>query len=389
MSFFVDLLNYHRIDAYHLARDITVDGQAFSATNAVLVPVSQPQYRLIRSIFEAVDEFEDATFYDVSTWTLPPAFGLDFAALKGRDFRSGLIGDAFAPSSSTADAPAESSYAYAFEWNPYFAPRALHRVLNADLLARVATKPFAAQTTAGPQEFSRGAIVVPLDRQEHEHAEIHRMMRTIAIEDGITVHALTSGRSTTGSAGINVGGPSVRPLTLPKVLLVVGDDVNLYDAGEIWHLTDHRMQMPITLRSRESLGDIDWDRYTHIVFPGGQYEEYEPDFADRLRLWVSEGGTAVGMRDAAPWLRATTLDWVDPESEESLATAATEEPDEEAEEGADAAERLPYSDKDDFEAAKVIGGAIFSADLDTSHPLGFGYLDTSIYLFGLRVRRKP
>jgi hypothetical protein len=38
------------------------------------------------------------------------------------------------------------------------------------------------------------------------------------------------------------------------------------------------------------------------------------------------------------------------------------------------------SDKDDFEAAKVIGGAIFSADLDTSHPLGFGYLDTSIYL---------
>ena len=51
-------------------------------------------------------------------------------------------------------------------------------------------------------------------------------MRTIATEDGITVHALTSGRSSTGSAGINVGGPSVRPLTLPKVLLVVGDDVN-------------------------------------------------------------------------------------------------------------------------------------------------------------------
>jgi hypothetical protein len=145
---------------------------------------------------------------------------------------------------------------------PYFAPRALHRVLNADVLARVATKPFAAQTTAGPQEFSRGAIVVPLDRQEHGRAEIHELMRTIAIEDGITVHALTSGRSTTGSAGINVGGPSVRPLTLPKVLLVVGDDVNLYDAGEIWHLADYRMRMPITLRSRGSLGDIDWDRYT-------------------------------------------------------------------------------------------------------------------------------
>jgi hypothetical protein len=380
MSFFADLLSYHRIEAHHLARDITVNDKVFSANDAMIVPVSQPQYRLIRSIFEAVNEFEDATFYDVSTWTLPPAFGLEFAALQGREFRSGLIGDAFVPASPTAESPAESSYAYAFEWSPYFAPRALHRVLNADVLARVATKPFAAQTTAGPQEFSRGAIVVPLDRQERGRAEIHELMRTIAIEDGITVHALTSGRSSTGSTGINVGGPSVRPLTLPNVLLVVGDDVNLYDAGEIWHLADYRMQMPITLRNRGSLGDIDWDRYTHIVFPSGQYEEYAPDFADRLRLWVREGGTAVGMRDAAPWLRATTLDWVDPESEEALATAAAEEPDEEVEEDADAAQRIPYSDKDDFEAAKVIGGAIFSATLDTSHPLGFGYSDRAIYL---------
>jgi hypothetical protein len=107
---------------------------------------------------------------------LPPAFGLEFAALQGRDFRSGLIGDAFVPASPTAESPAESSYAYAFEWSPYFAPRALHRVLNADVLARVATKPFAAQTTAGPQEFSRGAIVVSLDRQEHGRAEIHELM---------------------------------------------------------------------------------------------------------------------------------------------------------------------------------------------------------------------
>ncbi|MDH3841664.1 MAG: hypothetical protein OES35_12185, partial [Chromatiales bacterium] len=59
---------------------------------------------------------------------------------------------------------------------------------------------------------------------------------------------------------------------------------------------------------------------------------------------------------------------------------AAEEPDEEVEEDADAAQRIPYSDKDDFEAAKVIGGAIFSANLDTSHPLGFGYSDRAIYL---------
>ena len=41
---------------------------------------------------------------------------------------------------------------------------------------------------------------------------IHELMQVIAAEDGITVHALSSGRSATGTAGIDVGGPSFRPL---------------------------------------------------------------------------------------------------------------------------------------------------------------------------------
>ena len=134
------------------------------------------------------------------------------------------------------------------------------------------------------------------------------------------------------------------------MLLVVGDDINLYDAGEIWHLVDYRMRMPITLRSRDSLNGIDWSRYTHVIFPSGDYEDYQPDYADRLRLWVAEGGTVIGMRDAAAWLRATTLDWVDPENEEALAAAESEDTDEEEE--AESLERLSYSDKDDFEAAE-------------------------------------
>jgi hypothetical protein len=327
---------------------------------------------LIRSIFETIDEFEDATFYDVSTWTLPPAFGLQYAALTRQEFRPNLLGDAFSPPLPVAATPDEASFAYAFEWGPYFAPRALHRVLNAGVMARVATKPFAAITSKGQREFPRGTIIVPFDRQETGRDNIHDLMRTIAAEDGVPVHALTSGKSTTGTAGINVGGPSVQAVELPQVLLVVGDDISYYDAGEVWHLADYRMRMPITLRNRDSLNGIDWNRYTHIVFPSGDYENHEPKYAERLRLWIDEGGTAIGMREAAPWLRAITLDWVDPEDE----AVADTEVDEEKE----AATRLSYSEKDSYEAAKVIGGAIFSADLDVTHPLGFGYEDRSIFL---------
>ena len=376
LHFFADLLNRHRIATHRLTRNISVGGKTFASSESLAVPASQPQHRLIRSIFEAVTEFEDATFYDVSTWTLPPAFGLDYAALTGRS--ANAIGDPFIVEAPVAAVPPESTYGYVFEWGQYFAPRALQRVLESGLLARVGTRPFEAFTSSGARSFHRGSIVVPLDRQEAGRAEIYELMKTIASEDDVSIHALTSGRSASGTAGVEVGGPSFRPLTKPEVLLVVGDDINLYDAGEIWHLADYRMHMPITLRRRDSLVDIDWRRYTHIIFPSGKYEEYEPEFADRLRLWVAEGGTAIGMRNAAPWLRGATLDWIDPDGDEAAAVV-TKDTEEESEDE-DAAERLAYGDKDDFEAQEVIGGAIFAADLDISHPLGFGYAGRAIYL---------
>ena len=380
LHFFADLLNYHRIQTHRLGREISVNGTIFAPGESIVVPVAQPQFRLIRSVFETLRDFEDSTFYDVSTWNLPAAFGLQNAALGRRDARSGVIGEAFTPSAPTAAVPAASNFGYVFEWNAYYAPRALQRVLEAGLLASVATRPFTAMTDSGPVEMARGAILVPLDRQEKTRDDILAVVRRIAADDGIDVHSLVSGRSVTGTAGVDLGGPSFVPVKQPNALLVVGRDINLYDAGEVWHLLDYRMDMPLTLRHRDRLGDIEWDKYTHIIFPAGEYEGYEPAFADRLRLWVAEGGTLIGMRNAAAWVRANTLDWIDPESVDAQQAAAGDAEEDEEDEEDEPVMRQPYADKSSTEADKVIGGAIFSADLDNTHPLGFGYDRRAIFL---------
>jgi hypothetical protein len=372
LHFFADMLNFHRIDTHRLGREITVNGETYRPDDSLIVPFAQPQHRLIRSLFETLLEFEDSTFYDVSTWTMPAAFGLQNAALGNRDIRNGVVAESFSPAAPTAAAPASSSYGYVFEWNGYYAPRALQRVFEAGLLASVATKPFTATTASGPIELTRGSILVPFDRQTKSRDDIRKTMQSIAADDGITVHSLVSGRSATGTAGVDLGGPSFRPLKQPNALLIVGRNINLYDAGEIWHLLDYRMNMPLTLRDRDRLPGINWNDYTHIVFPHGNYDDYAPEFADRLRLWVAEGGTLIGMRNAAPWVRATTLDWIDPESDEAPAAPA--------EEAGEPAGRSSYADKDSEEAQNVVGGAIFSANLDNTHPLGFGYDRRNIFL---------
>ena len=382
MHHFVDLLNYHRISARMLTRDITVNGESYAAGDALIVPVAQPQYRLIRSLFETAGEFEDATFYDVSAWTMPLAFGLKYSALSGRTFRDDYVGETTAPEIPVKTAPEPSTFGYIIDWSSYYAPKALNRVLEAGLLARVAMEPFSVTTKRGTRQFYRGDIVVPLDRQETDPADIHALMSSIATDDGIAVFSMSSGRSALGTAGVEVGGPSFKSLALPKVLIVVGADVNLYDAGEAWHLMDWRMGMTVSLRPRDLLEDIDWSRYTHVVFPGGEtYDEYVPEYLDRLRLWAAEGGTVIGLRQAAAWVRMNILDYVDPELAEAELLA--DEPvgsghDELLDEAVVA--RYAYSEKAEREAVDVIGGAIFAGDLDNSHPLGFGYDNRKIAL---------
>ncbi|MEM8727019.1 MAG: peptidase, partial [Pseudomonadota bacterium] len=41
-------------------------------------------------------------------------------------------------------------------------------------------------------------------------------------------------------------------------------------------------------------------------------------------------------------------------------------------------QRLNFADMGERDAEHVLGGAIFAADLDTTHPLGFGYADRDL-----------
>src|SRR5690606_32104495 len=110
-------------------------------------------------------------------------------------------------------------------------------------------------------------------------------LRTAVASDGVAVRALSTGFAPTG---IDLGSPSVRPLALPRVAIVVGDGVSPYEAGEAWHLLDERFGMPVTLLERSRLGRADLTRYTHLVMVDGRYGDLA---GNRIADWVRSGGT--------------------------------------------------------------------------------------------------
>ncbi|MFM1592950.1 MAG: M14 family zinc carboxypeptidase [Woeseiaceae bacterium] len=363
---FIDLLNFHRINVYHLNNDVTLNQINYKRDETVIVPLNQSQHTLIRGMFDLAHEFEDSKFYDVSTWTLPLAYGLEYSEINDVNLSDKLLGQLVDNAKPSAPQPDQPEYAYAFEWSNYYSPKALYRILNSSLFTKVALNPFTASTSKGIYEFDRGSIIVSFDRQAVTPEKIHKLLQDVAKDHGIEIHALTSGRSVAGSKTPDVGSQFNKAIQKPTILLVAGRDMDWYNVGEIWHLLDQRMEIPVTISDRNLMQNTEFDRYTHIIFAGGKYKNYRPEFNKELEQWIRKGGTIIGIRQGADWIQNSLLDGdVKNDKAEQINNSDI---------------RYAYAEKEGRDPLEFIGGTIFAGDLDITHPLGFGYSNKNIAL---------
>ena len=304
---FVDLLNYHRIEVHNLSESTKINGTSFNKANSIVIDLDQSQHTLVRGLFDLALEFEDSKFYDVSTWTLPLAYGMEFEPIENENLKKRLIGALYENSKPTASSPDSADYAFVMEWDNYYSSKALYKLLDRDLLVRVAMSPFVGSTTRGKHEFSRGSIVISFDRQNKSEQEIFQIMQEIAEDEGIFVHSLISGKSATGMDNPDIGSQFIAAIEKPIILVVAGRDMDWYNVGEIWHLLDKRMQIPVTLVDRSLMSDVNLNKYTHIIYAGGRYSDYSPKYMRGLNQWVDNGGTLIGIRQGADWIGKNIL----------------------------------------------------------------------------------
>jgi hypothetical protein len=79
---FLDLLMLHEIDVYETSGPITADGKKFEAGKSYTVPVDQPNYIMVRSVFEKQITYIDVTFMMLQPVTHSCMYGLPYGELK-------------------------------------------------------------------------------------------------------------------------------------------------------------------------------------------------------------------------------------------------------------------------------------------------------------------
>ncbi|MFO7924116.1 MAG: M14 family zinc carboxypeptidase [Bacteroidales bacterium] len=353
----LDILNTHQIQVYEINDNISVGGQTYYPGSAWVVPLRQRQYRLVMTLFEKVLEFGDSLFYDVSTWTKPLAFNMPYGRITSESQLRSLQGEMLdTPRRPHGNLAGNiTNNAYLFQWDDYYAPRALYYLQKEGLRTKVATEPFSISTGSGKLvEFNYGTIMVHVNSQDCTPRETFELVGNAAKHAGITIHSVETSFS---SEGIHLGSGSFADISRPDILMLTGPGTSSREAGEVWHLLDQRYNIPVTKVETDRINSMDLSRYNTIIMVSGSYNSINDTGKASLNRWLRSGGNIVALGSANQWL-----------AKNEFASIEFVPPPEQEEPGF-----LPYIKRSEYRGARRISGTIFETSLDITHPVGYGY----------------
>tara|TARA_R110002126_G_scaffold291579_2_gene453897 strand:- start:4433 stop:6922 length:2490 start_codon:yes stop_codon:yes gene_type:complete len=345
-----EVLKKQHIKIHEVKADFTENGKKFKKGYSYVVPMNQKNQRLVKAMFDVQTTFKDSLFYDISAWTFNHAFGVDFAENVSLSKAGQEITEL---KMSTGAVSFKSDYGYLMPWNEFYTPKALNTILQKGLRAKVSMKNF----NNGGKAYEYGTIFIPVQNQKLNADELHQFLGKVAEESHLKITGVTTGLND----GIDLGSRNFANVTKPKVAMIVGDGIAGNDSGEIWHLFDQRFDMYLTRLDTRNLSRMDIAEYTHIIIPSGRLEK---SAVEKIKTWVSNGGVVVGYKNTARWLASNKMISLTFESAKK-----------------DSVKNVSFENRSLQSGAQVIGGAIFEANVDRSHPINFGYKNDKVALF--------
>lgn len=316
-------------------------------------------------MFETYSQYRDSVYYDASAWSVANFYNMKYRPVTNLNLGNQVSGT----DGLVKVAPVQSSdYAYVIDWNDYNAPAVLNYLQENKLVLSSAFKPFTVNLGGMKQNFDYGTLVLPVSLQKKTPQEVHELLQKAQQRYQVAMYAVPTGLNL---GGVDLGSRFVRALEPPKAVMLIGNGSSSYEAGEVWHLLDTRVQMPITKIPLRNFDRSDLNKYNTMVMVSGRYTLTDNQQA-KIKDWVSKGNTLITIGTASKWAIEKKL------VKEKL---TDRERDSVNKDSTKVAVRKPYVDAEENIGKESMGGVILRADLDLTHPLAFGYHDAAIPVY--------
>jgi hypothetical protein len=374
----VSLLLEHGVEVYRAPRafrsarahnyvEKTAAAREFPA-GAWVVPLAQPQKRLAKTLLEPEAELEEdfvreemakrernATlgrdagkepirFYDTTAWSLPLTFGVEAWWTEDRAANMERVDAAWLErnplTGGVEGGPAR--YGYLFRYDSNAAAKLLAQLLKEEFRAAVLRTTIEVEGESYPP----GSILLRVARNPEE---LDERIAALAAELGVRVRALEAAWT---EAGPTLGSGRIEDLRMPRVAIATNAPANGRAYGSLWFLFEQILDYPFTPIRTDRLRRVDLSKYDVLIFPDGSDGAYEEllgaQGVARIKQWIENGGTFVGIRGGAAFATRVKVGWT--------------------------TSRLSgYSDAEGEKPIERTPGAFLRAEMNAASYLTFGY----------------
>ena len=259
------------------------------------------------------EPLENPEFYDITSWCLPLAFGVDAAwsaEAPGSAEGSYVVGadpvrlvtsdnaeaKGWLGNEALVQTPPAAKAVTAYLWTPQSESsyRMAFRLLQEGYHLATATEPL----RAGGRDYPRGTL---LARVERNPASLHERISKLATELGVPV--TTADTAYVDQGNIGPGSEEVVSLKVPKVALIAGDETAQTSYAEISYLLGKDMGVEFVPMSVDAFKNTRMADFNVLILPDGSAKRYadafDKDGVEKIKGWCKEGGTLICVGGAA------------------------------------------------------------------------------------------
>lgn len=284
-----------------------------------VIDKAQPSKRLIRTLLDPEVDMEadfikeqerrrgknlESEIYDVVAWALPLNYNVEMITSDRQvtgDFERLSAGSAAFGEVHGGDA----KLAYLVPWDSSAAARLLTGALRDGWKLWSADREF----TLDGRQYPRGSLIARI----HENTgDVHERIRILASGAGAEVYATDTGWV---DEGISLGSNRMIPMSAPSVAIAWDRPAASYSAGQARFVLERQYGYPVTPVRAHLLAEQDTEiqRFDVIILPDtadatSYTDTLGAEGMKRLKEWVSNGGTLIGIAGAVADLANPDID---------------------------------------------------------------------------------
>jgi hypothetical protein len=310
----------------------------------LVITTHQPKGVLARVLFEPHAQLSDSVTYDITSWSLAYSHGIDVYAMKDNPPIQNI--------EMTTDKKSipSDSYGYLLSYQSHDDAVLVAELLNMGARIRYSERAF----VSGGKKWNRGTIIL----LRHENKKQQEQLLSCLQNHSDKFSVLQSGMV---DVGFDMGSEKIKQITAPKVALVTGSSMSPYAVGEVWHWMNTVLKYPVSLVNGDRVDESVLDDIQVLIVPDGRFKMLS-EKEGILKNWVRKGGRLIAMEGSVSQLAQG--EWGIKMKKEKETTEMKQDIN---------SYQPKYENRERDQVSGNSPGAVFSIDMDETHPLAFGY----------------